>query len=332
MARTIVAMFDSRADAERAAEFLIEEGFERRHLDIRSEPWTEAGTARAEERDQSWWEWLFGESDERTSYNEGLQQGGALLAVTAPDDRVEDARNLLEARGVEVEEATAAESTAAAATPETTGEREVIPVVEEHVKIGKRPVARGGVRVYSRVIEQPVEQEIDLREERVRVERRPVDRPVSAADEAFRDRRIEVTESGEEPVVAKEARVVEEIGIEKDVTERAETIREAVRRTDVDVQKIPPASGGRFAEQEDDFRSYWRTNLEERGVAYESSRLAYEYGAGIAADPRYTGRDWASIEPELQSDWDREHGGTWEKFKDSIRYAWDRARGHRRAA
>jgi stress response protein YsnF len=114
-----------------------------------------------------------------------------------------------------------------------------IPRIEENLEIGKREVERGGVRVRSRIVEQPVEEHIRLREEHVHVERQPVDRPVSDADmRSFREGDIELTERSEVPVVNKEARVVEEVRISKDVEERDETIRDTVRNTDVDVDRL----------------------------------------------------------------------------------------------
>jgi uncharacterized protein (TIGR02271 family) len=113
-----------------------------------------------------------------------------------------------------------------------------IPVVEEQLQVGKREVERGGVRVESRVTETPVEENVRLKEERVTVERRSVDRPVADADRAFKEGTLEVTERAEEAVVSKEARVVEEVVINKEVGERTETVRDSVRRTDVDVQEV----------------------------------------------------------------------------------------------
>jgi stress response protein YsnF len=48
-----------------------------------------------------------------------------------------------------------------------------------------------------------------------------------------------MTETDEEAVVAKTARVVEEVVVSKDVTERVETIRDTVRRDEVEIEKIP---------------------------------------------------------------------------------------------
>jgi uncharacterized protein (TIGR02271 family) len=122
-----------------------------------------------------------------------------------------------------------------------TGQNEqAIPIVEEQLRVGKREVGRGGVRVRSYVVEQPVNEQVSLREEHVNIERRPVDQPLSAAAEGdlFRDQTIEMTETAEEAVVAKEARVTEELVVGKEVEQRTETISDTVRHTEVDVEQL----------------------------------------------------------------------------------------------
>ena len=350
MAKTVVVMFDTRNDAEIAAERLMDAGFDRREIDIRSEA-AAPTTARTSDENGSWWDWLFGESDERSYYKEGIERGGAVLTVNATtDDRAERARDLLEDSGAEFEsggaelrdntrratemtsrvtETTAAAMPPSGAVPMTPGARqhdsEVIPVVEERLKVGKRAVARGGVRVYTRVTEQPIEEDVRLREERVRVERRPTDRAVTAADEAFRDRTVEFTESAEEVVVSKEARVVEEVFVGKEAEERVEKVRETVRRTDVDVQNLD-------ADDEADYRRHWTQTAQAGGRPFEDYRDAYRYGHTLSSDARYAGRDWASVEADARRDWELRSPGTWESVKDSIRYAWDRMRGRGRRA
>lgn len=114
---------------------------------------------------------------------------------------------------------------------------EVIPVVEENLAVGKRDVRGGSVRVRTHVVETPVEEDVRLRDERVHVERRPVDRPAdAAATAAFQDRTVEMTETGEEAVVQKTARVTEEVVVRKDVGERTEHVSDKVRRTEVEVE------------------------------------------------------------------------------------------------
>jgi stress response protein YsnF len=89
--------------------------------------------------------------------------------------------------------------------------------------------------VRSYVVETPVNEQVNLREERVHVERRPVDRPVGAADNLFRERTIEAEERSEEAVVAKDARVKEELVVKKDVGQRTETVSDTVRHTEVEI-------------------------------------------------------------------------------------------------
>jgi stress response protein YsnF len=120
----------------------------------------------------------------------------------------------------------------------------VVERAEERLRVGKREVGRGTVRVRSYVVETPVEERVTLREERVHVERRPVDRPVGPGDHVFEERVIEASERAEEAVVSKEARVVEEIGLRKEGDTRTETVRDTVRRQEVEVEDERTATGG----------------------------------------------------------------------------------------
>ncbi|MDP8919316.1 MAG: YsnF/AvaK domain-containing protein [Pseudomonadota bacterium] len=116
---------------------------------------------------------------------------------------------------------------------------EVIPIAEEELHVGKRQVGQGRVRIQSRVVETPVSEQVTLREERVDVERRPVSGTTQAGTlggDPFQERTIEMEERSEEAVVSKEARVVEEVVVRKDVEQRTETVSDTVRRTEVDVE------------------------------------------------------------------------------------------------
>jgi uncharacterized protein (TIGR02271 family) len=113
---------------------------------------------------------------------------------------------------------------------------EVLPVAEERLRVGKRDVSHGRVRIRSYVVETPVEEQVTLREERVAVERRPVDRALSDAEQAFQERTIEAEERGEEAVVSKEARITEEVVVRKEAEQRTETVSDTVRQTEVEVE------------------------------------------------------------------------------------------------
>lgn len=142
-----------------------------------------------------------------------------------------------------------------------------IPIIEENMQIGKRETETGGVRVRSRIVERPVEEHLRLREEHVNVERNPVNRPASDADlNAFKEGTIELTEHAEVPVVNKEARVVEEITLNKEVTERDEVVRDTVRKTEVDVDNL-------------DTRNERRTDLTDEDRRYNTD-TDYNTGTG----------------------------------------------------
>lgn len=223
-------------------------------------------------------------------------------------------------------------NTGAAANPQA------IPVVEEELKVGKRRVLRGGVRVYSRVIEQPVEESIGLQEEHVRVERQKVDRPATNTDlRPGQEKVIEVKEFSEEPVVSKETRVVEEVRVNKEATQRTETVRDKVRRTEVDVQPIQgrqnvPDSAAELtsnldADSDAAFRRDYETNYSSSGQPYEYYAGAYGFGYTIANDPRFRNRRFEDVERDLRTDYEgRYPNSTWDRVKNSVRYGWNRLR------
>lgn len=139
-------------------------------------------------------------------------------------------------------EATAGTAHTAAASASDAGGSamgEVVALAEEQLEVGKRVVERGVAKIRRYVVERPVEEQIRLRSESVRIERRPVSAGATVAADAFTEKTIEVRETAEEAVVGKTAHVVEEVVIGKDVSERVETVRDTVRREQLDV--IHPA-------------------------------------------------------------------------------------------
>jgi len=125
-----------------------------------------------------------------------------------------------------------------------------------------------------------------------------------------------------EPVVEKIARVVEEVVIGKEATQRTEKIDDTVRRTDVEVEQL---SGGTRKYADDDFRTHWNSNYAQSGETYEDYAPAYQYGTSIGADERYRGKSWADIESNVQSDWESRYPKSgWQKFKDAVRHGWEK--------
>ncbi len=113
-------------------------------------------------------------------------------------------------------------------------------VIEENLQVGKCTEQTSGVRLRSRIVEKPVEASVRPREEPVVVNRIPVNRPATEADfKTFKEGQVEMTETAERAVVAKQAHVVEEVSLGKQVTEREEVIHDTVRNTEVDVEQLP---------------------------------------------------------------------------------------------
>lgn len=279
-------------------------------------------------------------------FAEGVRRGGTLVAVETSDDMIDQAVAVMRRhnpvdikRRAEWWRERGWEGFDEEAEPYRTdidedyefeeGKAEV-PLVEEELQVGKREVEHGGVRVHRYVRERPVEEQVRLREEDVDVTRRRVDRPArdEELDEAFREETIEVSETDEEPVVAKRARVTEEVVIDKDVSERTETVRDTVRYTDVDVEQIGTARTERmegmrdFEAYEPDFRRHFTRTYADTGYTYDQYVPAYRYGYNVARDERYRDRGWREIEPEVQRRWEQENPGTWEQVKDAVRDAW----------
>jgi uncharacterized protein (TIGR02271 family) len=304
----------------------------------------------------------FGVPEEQASYYaEGVRRGGTLVTVTTDDQRAKTAYDIMRRHNViniedraaqwrgsgwsgkfdadeptsSVDTTTRDRSTRDRDVTSRSGEQ-VMPVIEEELEVEKRRVEKGDVRISSHVEEHPVEQQVNLREERVKVERRPADRPLTEAEEAaLRDQQatVEIHETVEEPVVRKRARVVEEIVVDKEVTDRTATVSDTVRRTEVDVDQSgtkPSATDTqRFENFDQDYRSHYERTYGSAGYTYDDYAPVYRFGHSLATNSRYRNSDWKKVEPEARRQWEERNPNTWEDFKDTVRYAWDRARGKR---
>ena len=192
-------------------------------------------------------------------YAEGLGRGHSILVVQVTASEHDDAMKVLErCNPIDIDDHAAQwrnsgwtgvhpgkaawhvrrQSSTGTTTAAGAGAQEqVIPVYEEELKVGKRQVEQGHVRVRVYTVEHPVQEGLTLREERVALERRPVNRPVSdMPGDAFQERTVDVTTNREEPVIAKEARIKEEIRVRKEADQRTETVRDSVRHTEVEVE------------------------------------------------------------------------------------------------
>ena len=183
---------------------------------------------------------------------DGLRHGGVVVSLEAPEGRSAEIERIFHKYSADkIDEAdlganpdanmAAAAPYAAEPTGSTLAGEAVIPVTEESLVVGKREVERGGVRVYRHTVEQPVTEQVNLHEEHVVVNRRPVDRAVTEADVRAGSQEIELVETAEVPVVQKVARVVEEVRVGKVESDRTEVVQDSVRHTEVEVEQVDPA-------------------------------------------------------------------------------------------
>jgi uncharacterized protein (TIGR02271 family) len=276
--QTVIGAFDDNTAAQRAVERLVAAGIDRQdvHVEYENPPAARTQTARSESDDDQpgFFARLFGMDDPQVSsqadtYDEALRRGSAIVVVDAPtEEKADQACTLLHELGaVNVDERAQQwrsegwkGGTQAAATPQDRGsllqrngpmdklpegQRDgVLDVVQEELQVGKRAYDRGGVRVIQRVSQKPVREMVHLREEKAVVQRTAVNREASADDLSnFREGTLEVRETVEEPVVAKKARVVEEVRVGKEVREREEAVEDTVRRKDVQVEQLSGQAG-----------------------------------------------------------------------------------------
>lgn len=343
MSMTVVGLYRTEEDVRRVMDDLARNDFPRsgitRHDDANAglERWLEAQGVPEREAEE---------------YVEGVRNGGHLIALEASDARSDDAVAIMRRHEHDMDAgaagtmgATGMGATGAAARTTTDDARmrgdvegeERVEVVEEELEVGKRQVERGGVNVRTYVSERPVEEDVQLRDETVHVERHAVDRPASAADAdaAFREREISMTETDEEAVTSKRARVIEEIVLSKDVETRTETVRDTVRRTDVDIEGAEGArtdAGERyvFDDDRDHFRTHHRDTFANSQYGYEEFEPAYRYGTDLWNHPDYGGSDWNAISGTARDRWERQNAGTWTEFEPAVRYGYERAQGYGR--
>jgi len=124
-----------------------------------------------------------------------------------------------------------------------------IPVMEEELTATVRQQEAGAVRIEKDVVAEERTLEVPVTEERIRVERRVVDRPATGMDAtAFEETVIDVPLRSETVDVQKDARVTGEVVVSKEAVERTERVSDTVRREEVyvdeDATVIDETAGG----------------------------------------------------------------------------------------
>ncbi|MEO8072589.1 MAG: YsnF/AvaK domain-containing protein [Acidobacteriota bacterium] len=273
MNKTLVGIFDNYTEAQAAVKALNAAGVKQRDINIARNEGTGKGYTAykgANDKEESigdsisdFFGNLFGTDDvsvtpETDVYAESVRRGSTVVTAQVAENMVDRAADILNDKGaIDVDRRTAQYRQAGykkfdkKAKPYTAEQTKTemktfkdqgevaLPVIEEQMVVGKQVVNRGGVRVHTSVTERPVEAKVNLKEEKVNVERHKVDRAVTDADmKNFKEGEFDVTTKAEKAVVGKTAKVVEEVVVGKEVTDKQKTVSGTVKRTDVEVDEI----------------------------------------------------------------------------------------------
>ena len=262
MSETIAAVYKTEAQAKSAVTDLVTAGVSRSSIDQHMEGGSYLGGSSSLEtrpvESKGFWSSLFGGEthDDTSVYDENLTSGGSVVTVRAVSDAEYDhVAAILERHDpVDVDNHMGRSSVIETTTTDTYGTAPVaakpvatgvasddatLSLSEESITVGKRMVNRGSTRIRRYVVEKAVEENVTLRDEKVTIERRPVTAGSAVSDTAFTDKVIEMTETGEEAVVGKTARVVEEVALRKEAVDHVETVRDTVRKEEVEIEEVP---------------------------------------------------------------------------------------------
>ena len=242
--QTLVGLYPTRTVADEVRTRLETEGVHPSDINIGADAGELVNheTAETSKPASGFWAWLFGSevSDEqRERYAGHLRHGSIAVSVLTRSDADRDRTiELMEQFDPIDIEGDDGQSVALHTPAPSASERdEVIPLAKEELAVGKREVERR-YRVRTHVVEQPVEAQVSLRDERVTIERRPAAATTAAPVEGeSAERDVEIIERHEEPVVAKTSRASEEVVVHKEARDRVETVRDRLRETKVDVEQ-----------------------------------------------------------------------------------------------
>jgi len=266
----VVTVYDTVEHANKAVSILKAAGYNDSDISVVNKQTLTAHNAHeVEVREPGLWRRMFGTTvldHEATVYGRAIESGGVVVTVRVADSDVPRVMGLLDTHNpVDVlqraaavgavpatlvaKAAAGASTTAASAAPATATARavaasatpsapDVVRLAEEQLNVGKRLVQEGSTRIRRFVTERPVEASVTLHEEHAQVLRRAISDPGYIADVDWSDKTIEVTESAEQAVVSKNSRIVEEVVVRKEGSDHVETIKDKVRRQELEVEHL----------------------------------------------------------------------------------------------
>jgi stress response protein YsnF len=266
---TLVAVYDTPAHADAAVSALKAAGFAESDISVFDEARLKAGRATlgAGAKEPGLWQRLFGTDvyeHEASIYGETVQDGGEVISVRVPPSEVAHARAVLDIhRPVDVHDRAVTSGVAPMARVETIEKKldavplaaaqqvavspklaaaqpDVLRLAEEQLEVGKQMAETGRTRVRRFITERDVAKDVTLHEEHAEVLRKAISDPKYVGEIDWADGTIEVVETAEHALANKTARIVEEVGLRKIGSDHVETIRDKLRRQQVEIERIGP--------------------------------------------------------------------------------------------
>src|SRR5262245_38171962 len=191
--RTVVGLFDDRAEAMRAYAALMHEGYAKADLDVLTSDDKDDKPKLEHMR-----EWV--PEPDVNIYLEGVRQEGTLITANVGDSAATRAAEIMSGynmvnikkRATELQKTRKDLSLLDPAKNDN-----VLEVIEEELQVGKEQIERGRMRIYSVQSERQVTHDVGLRDETLRVHRRPANRAVTVSPDLFKERSFEMVEMDE---------------------------------------------------------------------------------------------------------------------------------------
>jgi|GEM_PF-331371 len=266
---TVVAVFDTRAHADAAVKALKAGGFANADISIFDQDRLASGkkTVPAGVKEAGLWQRLFGDDvyeHEATVYHQTVDQGGVVVSARVMDNEVAHAiaildlhrpvdvhdravtsgiapANHVEAIEKKIDALPLAAAQKVAVSPKLAEAHDgILRLAEEQLEVGKRMVETGRTRIRRYITEREASADVTLHDEHAEVLRRAISDPKYAGEIDWADDEIEAIETAEHALANKTARIVEEVSLKKIGADRVETVKEKLRRQQVEVQRVGP--------------------------------------------------------------------------------------------
>jgi uncharacterized protein (TIGR02271 family) len=262
-----VAVFDTPAHADAAVKALKAGGFANADISIFDDDRLASGkkAIAAGVKEAGLWHRLFGDDvyeHEAAVYHQTVERGGVVVSARVLDSEVAHAIAVLDLhRPVDVHDRAVTSGIAPAAHVETVEKKidavplaavqqvavspklaqahdGVLRLAEEQLEVGKKLVETGRTRVRRYVTEHEASADVTLHEEHGEVLRRAISDPKFVGEIDWADGEIEVIETKEHALANKTARIVEEVSLKKIGTDHVETVKDKIRRQQVEIQRV----------------------------------------------------------------------------------------------